>query len=90
MWAVEIAWIHCPSVRFDHDWWPGADQDGLGDSPLAVLHHIPSNFSTSGRMPYVNGVPKIQLLDQFGDVGGMGVHLVTGDRLGGAPMSQSL
>src|ERR1700751_4329635 len=51
-------------VGFDHDWWNSADQHCLRDSSLAVLRYIPSNFSTSGRMPNVNGVSKIQLLDQ--------------------------
>jgi hypothetical protein len=64
-----------------------ANQHCLRDSPLAILRHIPGNFSTSGRMANVNRVPKVQLLDEFGDVGGIGVHLVTGDRLRGAPMS---
>src|ERR1700733_8853415 len=61
-------------VGFDHDWWNSADQHCLRDSPLTVLRHIPSDFSTSGRMPNVNRVSKIQLLDQFGCVGGIGVH----------------
>src|SRR5580704_17366721 len=74
-------------VRFDHDWRNSADQHRLRDSPLAVLRHITGNFSTAGRMANVNRVPKIQLLGQFGDVGGMGVHLVPGNCLGGAPMS---
>jgi hypothetical protein len=52
-------------------------------SPLAILRHVSSDFPTSGRMANVNGVSKIQLLDQFGDGGGIGVHLVTGDRLNG-------
>ena len=41
-------------------------------------------------MADVNGVAQIELLDQFGDVGGVGVHLVAGNRLGGTAVAAAV
>jgi hypothetical protein len=41
-------------------------------------------------MADVNGVLEIQLFHQLGDIGGVCVHLVTGDGLGGTPMSTTV
>jgi hypothetical protein len=41
-------------------------------------------------MADVNGIPKIELFDQLVDIGGICVHVIADNSLGGAPVSATV
>jgi hypothetical protein len=46
-----------------------------------VARDIARDLSTAGRVSDVNRALEVKRLDEFGDVGGIGVHIVSEERL---------
>ena len=67
--------------RFEHQRRDGGDQHGLGHTLRAVPADITSNFPAARRMADVDGILEIELLDELGEVVGVGVHVVALPRL---------
>ena len=73
--------------RLQHDGRHGADEHGLGDTLRAVASDVARDFAAAGGVAHVNRLAQIELLDQFRDVGGVGVHLVAFPGLAGAAVA---
>ena len=54
----------------------GADQHGLCDALGAVPADIAGDFAAAGRMPDMDRVLQIELLDELGQIVRIGVHVV--------------
>src|SRR5882724_6183397 len=76
--------------RLEHERRNRADQHGLGHPLGAVATDVPGDLSTPGRMPDVNGVLQVELLDQGRKVVGVGIHVVAAPRLARAAVPPAI
>ena len=67
-----------------------ADEDRLGDRALAVPRDIARHLAAAGRMADMDGILEIERLDDLGDVGRVGVHVVAVRRLGRAAVAAAV
>jgi CheY-like chemotaxis protein len=72
------AWI---GGRLEHERRYGGDQHRLGHTVRSVPGDIASNFSAARGMTDMDGILEIELLNEFREVVGVGVHVVAGPRL---------
>ncbi len=75
------------ALRFHHDRRDGADQGSLGHAAVAVPCDIARDFAATGRVPDMDRVLEIERCDEFGDIGGIGIHVVANERLGGTAVA---
>ena len=77
-------------LRLDQEWRDGADEYCFFNSSLAVFRDVASYLAATGGMADVNRVLEVQSFHDFGDIGGVRVHVVAGRRLGGAAMPAAI
>jgi hypothetical protein len=58
-----------------------ADQHSLADALRAVTSNVAGNFTAAGGMPDVDHIFQVELLNQHGEIVGIGVHFVAVPRL---------
>ena len=63
-------------VRLEHQRHHRAHQHGLGDAPGAVASDVAGNLSAAGRVADQGGAFQVERFEEFGQVVGVGVHLV--------------
>src|SRR6202012_4806651 len=65
----------------------GADQDRLGHAAFAVFGDVTGDFAAAGGMADVDGIFEIERRDEFGHVGGVGIHVMSFVGLGGTAVA---
>ena len=78
------------SRRLHHQRRHRCDQNGLCHPLGAVAGDVASNLAAAGGMTDMDGVLEVELLDQFGKVIGVGVHVVAGPRLARASVAAAV
>ncbi|MNZ70055.1 hypothetical protein D3C78_883750 [compost metagenome] len=68
----------------------GRDQPGLGDTPGAMPADVATDLATAGGEAEQDGILQVQRLDKFGQIVGVGVHLVAVPRLAGTPVATAV
>ena len=67
--------------RLEHQRRHRADQDGFGDALRPVPADVASDLAASGRVPDMDRVLQVELLDELSQVVRVGVHVVSLPRL---------
>src|SRR6185369_2925418 len=62
-------------VGLQHERRYGADEHGLGDAAGAVLGDVAGDLAATGGVADVDGVAQVEVVDNGGGVGGVGVHV---------------
>ena len=76
--------------RLQHQRRHGADQHCLRHALGAVAADIAGDLAAAGRVADVDGVLEVELLDQFREIVGVGVHVVAVPRLARAAMAAAI
>ena len=78
------------SHGFQHHRRNRPDQHRLGDPAFAVARDIARDLASAGRVADMDGILEIERRGEFGDIGGIGVHLVAVRGLGRAAMAAAV
>ena len=68
----------------------GTDEDSLGDAFGAVVADVAGDFAAAGGVADEDGVVEVEVVDEAGEVVGIGVHVVAQPRLRGAAVAAAI
>ena len=77
-------------VRLQHDGRHRTDEHGACDSAFAVLGDVAGDLAAAGGMAYVNRVREIEVVDEFSEIGGVGVEVVAVECLAGTAVATTV
>ena len=67
-----------------------ADEDGLGDAAGAVAADVAGDLAAAGGVAHVDCVFEVEVVDELGEIVGVGVEVVAVEGLAGAPMTAAV
>jgi hypothetical protein len=77
-------------LGLQHQWRHGADEHRLGHTALAMLGDVADDLTAAGRVPDMDGVAQVEMIDDGRGVGGVVVHVVAVGGLGRAAVTASV